>query len=286
MIEPLLSDDAFLADVESTAGSMHHLDLWWLGQSGFLAQHKRTRILLDPYLSDSLTRKYAGTNKPHVRISRRVVDPRRLRQISIITSTHGHTDHLDAETLAAIHEADRNDAAPSHPRLVAPIAIQTLAEQRFGSELTAAMDAYESTTLDDVVVRSVPSAHPQLARDDRGRHLYLGYIIQIGPFTVYHSGDTMVFPGMQQMLIEQSRGNIDVAILPINGKVDNMNGVDAAQLAHAIGAKLVVPCHYDLFEFNTADPHDLFVPECERIGQPYRVLGLGERLSLPEPTTA
>ena len=57
---------------------------------------------------------------------------------------------------------------------------------------------------------------------------------------------------------------------------------DAAQLAHDIGAKIVIPCHYDMFEFNTADPRELFVPECERLGQPYRVLKLGERFTYPE----
>jgi L-ascorbate metabolism protein UlaG (beta-lactamase superfamily) len=61
-----------------------------------------------------------------------------------------------------------------------------------------------------------------------------------------------------------------------------MNGTEAARLAKAIGAKVVVPCHYDMFEFNTADPYELFVPECERIGQRYRVLKLGERFTWPE----
>ena len=51
--------------------------------------------------------------------------------------------------------------------------------------------------------------------------------------------------------------------------------------AKQIGAKLVIPCHYDMFEFNTATP-DEFVAECQRLGQPYRVLKLGERWSSTE----
>ena len=54
---------------------------------------------------------------------------------------------------------------------------------------------------------------------------------------------------------------------------------EAARLAHQVGAKLAVPCHFDMFEFNTTTP-DEFVAECERLGQPYRVLQNGERLSL------
>ena len=77
-------------------------------------------------------------------------------------------------------------------------------------------------------------------------------------------------------------GTIDLAILPINGKVGNMSGREAAQLAKDIGAKIVIPCHYDMFEFNTADPAEEFIPECERLGQPYRVLQQGERFSSTE----
>ena len=59
MIEPQLADDAFLADVEAARGDPG-LNLWWLGQSGFLIQHEGRHLLVDPYLSNSLTRKYAA----------------------------------------------------------------------------------------------------------------------------------------------------------------------------------------------------------------------------------
>src|SRR4030081_1497573 len=74
-------------------------DLWWLGQSGFLIQWNGHCVLLDPYLSDSLTKKYESTSKPHVRMSELVIDPGLLDCIDIVTSSHNHTDHLDAETL-------------------------------------------------------------------------------------------------------------------------------------------------------------------------------------------
>ena len=62
----------------------------------------------------------------------------------------------------------------------------------------------------------------------------------------------------------------------------NFTGPEAARLARDIGARVAVPCHYDMFEFNTADPADEFIPECHRLGQPYRVLQLGERFSSTE----
>jgi L-ascorbate metabolism protein UlaG (beta-lactamase superfamily) len=77
---------------------------------------------------------------------------------------------------------------------------------------------------------------------------------------------------------------IDVAILPINGNkperkvAGNLNCKEAAELGKAIHAKWVVPCHYDMFTFNTADVND-FVKRAEKINQPYRVLKGGERFT-------
>lgn len=56
----------------------------------------------------------------------------------------------------------------------------------------------------------------------------------------------------------------------------------AARVAKDAGAALVIPCHYEMFEFNTASPEG-FVEECSRLGQPYRVLRAGERLTLEAP---
>jgi L-ascorbate metabolism protein UlaG (beta-lactamase superfamily) len=87
----------------------------------------------------------------------------------------------------------------------------------------------------------------------------------------------VVYPGMAERL---RTARATVALLPINGAHGNMSGPEAARLAHAIGAELAVPCHYEMFEFNTASP-EAFVAECRRLGQPYEVLRAGQRLSVP-----
>jgi len=102
MIRPALKDDAFLADVAQARTERDVLHAWWLGQSGFLVHWNSRCLLLDPYLSDSLTRKYAATDKPHVRMTERVVAPERLDFVEVVTSSHNHTDHLDAETLKSL----------------------------------------------------------------------------------------------------------------------------------------------------------------------------------------
>jgi L-ascorbate metabolism protein UlaG (beta-lactamase superfamily) len=130
---------AFAKDESFLAGVRRVLDargarVWWLGQSGFLVAQNGRALVFDPYLSDSLTRKYAGTAKPHVRLTERVVDPAALGALGVIdaiTSSHQHTDHLDAETLRPLLSAN----PPA--RLVLPAAIREFAAERLGPEAAA-----------------------------------------------------------------------------------------------------------------------------------------------------
>src|SRR5260370_40306990 len=98
-------DEALLLDI-ADARAHGRARLWWLGQSGFLIHDAGKNILFDPYLSDSLTRKYVQTDKPHERLTEQVVSPARLTGIDVITSSHNHTDHLDAETLLPLFAAN------------------------------------------------------------------------------------------------------------------------------------------------------------------------------------
>ena len=102
LIPAIKKDSDLIKEMDSLTEDDQRLYLWWLGQSGFLLQWKGQRVLIDPYLSDSLTKKYSNTDKPHIRMSERVVDPELLKNISIVSSSHNHTDHLDGETLIPV----------------------------------------------------------------------------------------------------------------------------------------------------------------------------------------
>ena len=276
MIESVVKDDAFLADVAATRGG-EGFRLWWLGQSGFLVQWEHHHVLLDPYLSDSLTRKYAGTDKPHVRMTARIVDPARLGFVDVVTSSHNHTDHLDGETLGPLLAA--NPVA----RLVVPEANRAFVAQRLRCDPSApiGLDDGQEVEVGAFRVAAVPAAHESLDRDAEGRHHHLGYVVRFGRWALYHPGDCVRYDGQVERL---RRFTVDLALLPINGRAPerrvpgNFTGPEAARLAHDIAARLVIPCHYEMFEFNTASP-DAFVAEAERLGQPYRVLRCGERFT-------
>lgn len=277
MIQPLQSNEQFLADVAHARQATATLHLWWLGQSGYLVQWQGQHLLLDPYLSDSLTKKYASTDKPHVRMTERVIAPEQLNFIDVVTSSHNHTDHLDGETLVPLLQAK-----PAL-QLVIPEANRAFVADRLHIDpmRPIGLDDGKATTIGTFRFTGIPAAHEELEQDEAGRHKYLGYIIQFGPWTLYHSGDTVWYAGMVEKLRQWS---IDVAFLPINGRAPerrvagNLDGPEAAQLAKAIGARLVIPCHYEMFEFNTASPAP-FIAEAEHLAQPYCVLRAGERWS-------
>ena len=275
MIHPLLSHDSLLADIHAADSRDAGFRLWWLGQSGFLLQWQGVHVLLDPYLSDSLTKKYSVTDKPHVRMTELVIDPAKLSFAEIVTSTHNHTDHLDAETLSPIL------AANPRVKLLIAEANRAFVADRLKIDDSAAIGLDDGTSVEISGIRfsGVASAHEELERDEQGRAKYLGHVLQFGGWSIYHSGDTVRYEGMSEKL---RAFNIDVALLPINGRSPerrvpgNLFGREAAQLAMDIEAKLVIPCHFEMFEFNTASP-DEFVHHCRKLGQQCKVLRCGER---------
>lgn len=284
---PFQKDAVLLADI-AAARKRGAARLWWLGQSGFLLHTEGRTVLMDPYLSDSLTRKYAGTDKPHVRITERVIAPEKLQAIDVITSSHNHTDHLDAETLLPLLEVNPK-ARLVIPRANRGFVLERLAGAQYSgaggmpiSERLIEVDAGQTAAACGIRVTGIPAAHNSVERDQQGRCRFLGFVLQAGGLTLYHSGDTLWHQGLVAALEPFA---LDVALVPINGNkperrvAGNLNGIEAAQLAKEVGARLAVPHHFDLFAFNTVSA-DEFEAECRRLGQNFRTLRNGEGLDL------
>jgi L-ascorbate metabolism protein UlaG (beta-lactamase superfamily) len=198
-----------------------------------------------------------------------VVDPARLDFIDVVTSSHNHTDHLDGETLGPLLKAN------AHLAIIAPEANCDFVANRLGIDAAFPVGLRDGQLA--VVGRfqfaAVPACHEEVSPE------FLGYVVEFGSWRIYHSGDTLLYEGMAERLRPFA---VDIALLPINGRAPerrvagNLNGPEAASLAKDIGARLVIPCHYEMFEFNTADPAE-FVRTAESIGQPFHVLRCGER---------
>ena len=277
LIKAIKKDEDLVSEMDSFLSDKNHFHLWWLGQSGYLLQWRGKRVLIDPYLSDSLTKKYGATDKPHIRMSELVIKPELLKGITIVTSSHNHTDHLDAETLKPVLKNNPGI------KFVIPEANRQFVSERVGCEKNFPMGLTDGgqLTIDGFTFHGIPAAHNKIERDESGNCKYMGYVIRFEKYAIYHSGDTLWFNNMVDLL---KPFDVDIALLPINGNrpdrrvAGNLDCKEAAILGLEIGAKKVIPCHYDLFTFNTADVNE-FVSEAEKIDQPYDILAGGERFS-------
>lgn len=278
LIQAFQKDDDLLNDIEKNRSATQGFRVWWLGQSGFLIQWQGKHLLFDPYLSDSLSVKYAATDKPHTRMSELVIDPARLTMIDVVTSSHNHTDHLDAETLGPLL------AANPDIQFIIPEANRTFVAERLkcAADFPMGLNDGENVAVGGFTLYGVPAAHNALERDAEGRCKFMGFVAEFGGYRVYHSGDTLWYDGIVDLLKPFA---VDVAFLPINGNkperrvAGNLSAEEAARLGVAIGAKLVIPHHYDLFTFNTEDPRE-FVKHAILNGTPHQVLQIGEGVTI------
>ncbi|HLG38534.1 MAG TPA: MBL fold metallo-hydrolase, partial [Chitinophagaceae bacterium] len=210
LIKAVKKDDELIREADNLSADEKHFHLWWLGQSGFLLQWKGKRVLIDPYLSDSLTKKYATTDKPHIRMSERVMDPELLKDIMIVSSSHNHTDHLDAETLIPVFKNNPGI------KFIIPEANRDFVAERIKckKEFPLGLNDGKSVEIGEFTFHGIPAKHNEIDRDETGNCKYMGYVIEFGKYKIYHSGDTLWFDGMVELL---KPFTVNVAILPING---------------------------------------------------------------------
>jgi L-ascorbate metabolism protein UlaG (beta-lactamase superfamily) len=132
-------------------------------------------------------------------------------------------------------------------------------------------------------ITGTPAAHTLLEKDATGRHLYLGYVMELGSWRVYHSGDTVLHPAVQDAVCKLQP---DLALLPINGNdvrrgvAGNLDEREAAEFARELGVAMAIPHHFEMFAFNTGSP-SLFASTCERLGVAHDILKCGEKRTFP-----
>lgn len=228
--------------------------LYWLGQAGFVIDACGLRMLIDPYLSDTLAQKYRGTRYPHVRMMDAPLTPADLDRLDLVLCTHRHTDHMDPGTLQPL--AARFPAV----RFVVPAATIDEAKTRcgVGADRLIAVNAGERVeVLKDCVVSPIASAHETLDADAQGRYPWLGYVIETHGVRIYHSGDGIPYPELADRVAAM---HADIALLPVNGRdaTRSGNGVpgnftldEALDLAKAAGIPNMIAHHHGLFDFNT-----------------------------------
>lgn len=197
----------------------------WLGQAGLLIETNNTKIMVDPYLSDSV-KKINPLNYRRVAVDE---DFFKIRP-DIIVLTHDHLDHTDPKTL------EKYLKKYSGITVLASKNAWNTARVFGGGHNYVMFDRHTEWTENNIRFTAVKAKHS----DD----FAIGVIIDDGYKKYYITGDTLY----NEDIFNDIPNGIDALFLPINGVGNNMNFADAARFAERIGAKAAVPLHFGMFD--------------------------------------
>lgn len=226
------------------------LDFWWLGQLGYIIRLGGLTLLIDGYFDVNTARLHPP-----------LLLPEELRQVDYVLGTHDHSDHIDrgAWKTIASHVPQAHFVVPE---LLTDRLSDDLGIDR--SRMIGINEGSSSYQCGDLTITGVASAHESLDQDpDTGLYPYTGYLISGNSATIYHSGDCVVYEGLESKLIRHKP--LDVVFLPINGRdgpryrsgcIGNMTFQEAVGLVCALRPGLAVPGHYDMFANNLGNPMD------------------------------
>jgi L-ascorbate metabolism protein UlaG (beta-lactamase superfamily) len=192
-----------------------YMQLTWLGHASVLLTGSK-KILIDPFVE--------GSSVLYTRPD-------------IVAITHGHSDHL-GEAVALGKKT---------------IAITEIAKYLRTKGLAAeAMNIGGTAIVDGVSFTMTPAVHSS-SLEEAGMGYYggaaAGFVIGMDGLKVYHAGDTALFSDMN--LIRELY-HPDVALLPIGGRY-TMGISEAMIAANYIGAKTVIPIHFNTWDKITAN---------------------------------
>ena len=192
------------------------MKITWLGHSCVLLTGSK-KILIDPFIEGGSV------------VS---ADP------DIVAVTHGHADHMgEAVSLRKL-----------------TVAITEIAKYMKAKGIAAeGMNIGGTIVLDGVSFTMTPALHSgwiEEAGIAAGGGAAAGFVIRMDGNAVYHAGDTGLFSDMK-LIGELYRP--DVALLPIGGRY-TMGPEEAMMAAQFIGAKTIIPIHYNTWKKIEQDP--------------------------------
>jgi L-ascorbate metabolism protein UlaG (beta-lactamase superfamily) len=193
------------------------MEIRFLGHAAFELSDGSTSVLIDPFL----------TGNPMAAVSADELAPQ------AILLTHGHADHFgDTVSIAKRSSCE-------------VVAIVEIANELSAEGIAGVHDPNLGGTVsfDWGSVRLEPAWHSSMT--PKGTvSTPAGLLVRFGGKLIYHLGDTALFSDLE--LIAKRAGPIDVALVCIGGHY-TMDRHDAVEAARLIGAKQVIPCHYNTF---------------------------------------
>jgi L-ascorbate 6-phosphate lactonase len=211
------------------------MKITWLGQAGLLFEKNGIKIMIDPYLSNSVE-KYEPLNYRRVPVKEEFlsVTP------DVMIFTHDHLDHYDPETAPIFLERKEKRMTVLSPSSVWQKA------RAFKAHNNVLFNRGTSWTEYGFRFTAVKAEHSDV-------HAIGVLIEELDTAKIFYvTGDTLYNEAIFADLPE----NVDIIFLPINGVGNNMNAADAARFFKKSGAKAAVPYHVGMFDEKTPEIFD------------------------------
>lgn len=227
----------FLDQVEQARVSSGTIALWYTGGAGYIVKTPKSTIYIDPFCGPSIDEEGRWT-----RMIAPPFDPSKVGTCDLILSTHEHLDHCDPKTLGPM-------LASTGATLAGPSS-STATAAGFGwpSDRLRALTWRQSMVVGDVRITAVKSVDPMA----KGCN---GYVLESEGVTFVNMGDSLWFDDIGKNLAAWSVDAIAVSVAqnPV-GETYYMSEVDAARIARDVGARQLIPHHWDLWQWVAMDP--------------------------------
>ena len=167
------------------------------------------------------------------------IDPYQLKdsdKADIILITHDHTDHLSMPDIKKI--------AGAGTKLIVAKACEEKLKTEGYSNVQPVLPG-ETVKFSNLIIKAVP-AYNVIKPMHKKSSNYVGYVMDFGGISVYHTGDTERITEMKQI-------RCDIILLPL-GQTYTMNSVDeAVEAVLDTKATVAIPIHYGMYEGTKED---------------------------------
>lgn len=205
----------------------------FLGQAGLLFEKDGFKIMIDPYLSNSVE-KINPKNYRRVAVNESFFDIKP----DVMIFTHNHLDHYDPETVERFITTDSNIT------VLAPKSVWDEVRKIGGNNNYVLFNRHTSWTENGIKFTAVKAEHSDITP--------IGVIIDDGEKKYYITGDTLY----NDEIFEDIPEDIYALFLPVNGVGNNMNMTDASRFAKRVNAQKTVPIHIGMFDELTTEEFD------------------------------
>lgn len=201
------------------------MKITWIGQSGLLFEKDDYKIIIDPYLSDSVEK----VNPQNYRRAKINHDLFQIRP-NMMIFTHNHLDHYDPDT------AEKFITKDSDITVLSPFSVWNEVRKIGGNNNYVMFNKGTVWTENGIEVTAVKAEHSDAYA--------VGVIINDGARKYYVTGDTLY----NKEIFKDIPDDIYAVFLPVNGLGNNMNITDAEKFCERINPHFAVPVHCGMFD--------------------------------------